>query len=282
MKLRRKNDVQKPPHKKHKSKKKFKRVLLFIKFILVAALLATTVVYTAISPFFNINTMMVKGNAHYDRQTLTAASGIVQGNNGFRQMFEKPGKFYFLRIGLAEKSIIESCPYVKNVKVRFLIPSAVMIEVEEREAAALVNITGTTLLIDREGILLEMNPEIREVVLPVIKGIKSDTFSLGKKINIKEDALLSVFNIFDTIREMDNEKKDKLLPSVDYIDIGDMNNVTFSLQSRVIVNLGKPKDLNYKINAVKTIFTKNIKKSDRGKLDFSLNKDPVFTPENGG
>jgi len=48
------------------------------------------------------------------------------------------------------------------------------------------------------------------------------------------------------------------------------------------VNIGETDDLNYKINTVQTIFTKNIKKDQRGKLDFYNNGNPVFTPENGG
>ena len=282
MKVRRKKDVREPSHKKHKSKKKLKQVLFWIKSILITGLLLTTMVYTALSPFFNINRIVVKGAAHYDNHTLIVTSGLNEGENGFRKIFNYPGKFFFLRIGSAERAIMENCPYAKSVKVRFVIPSTVSIEVKEREAAAILNLTGTSLLIDREGYLLEINPDIKERVLPVIKGIKIDAYKPGKKINIREDALLSAFKVFDTIGELDNESTDKLLPSVDYVDVGDMYKISLSLQSRVLVNLGELEDLHYKINAVQTIFTKNIKKNERGKLDFSLDEDPVFTPENGG
>lgn len=287
MKVRRKKDVQKPSHKKYKSKKKLKRVLLWIKSILVASLLVITVVYTALSPYFNVNKMVVKGADRYDHQTLIAASGVNVGDNGFRQIFSNPEKFYFLRFGFAEKAVMERCPYIKSVKVRFVIPSTVSIEVKEREAAAVLSLTGTSILIDREGYLLEIipdleKPDLEKPDLPVIQGIKIEAFTLGKKINEQEEALLTAFNVFDTIKEMDSRNTDKLLPSVDYIDVGDIYNISLSLQSRVLVNLGEPEDLNYKINAVQTIFTKNIKKNERGKLDFSSDGNPVFTLENGG
>ena len=282
MKVRRIKNVQEPSHKKHKSKKKLKRLLRIIKSILVAGLLVVTVVYTALSPFFNIAEIEVKDAVHYDKQTLITTSGIKIGENGFKKIFSVPGKFYYLRIGSAENAIIENCPYVKSVKARFVVPSTVTIEIKEREAAAVLSLAGTNLLIDMEGVLLEINPDLKKLDFPVFKGMKIDAYKPGKKVEIPEDTLLTAFKVFETIRVVDGENTDKLLPSVDYIDIGDIYNVQISLQSRVLVNLGKPEDLNYKMNAVKTIFTKNIKKSERGKLDFSSDENPVFTPENGG
>lgn len=282
MKVRRIKNVQEPSRNKHKSKKKLKRVLLWIKSILVTALLVTTVVYVALSPFFNINKIVTKGAIHYDNQTLASTSGIIEGENGFKLLFKGPGKFYFLRAGSAENAIMEGCPYVKSVKVRFVIPSTISIDVKEREPAAILSLTGTSLLIDREGYLLEINPDLNKLNLPVVKGIQMEAYKPGKKINVKEDVLLSAFKIFDAIKEMDSMNMDKLMPSVDYVDVGDIDKISLSLQLRVLVNLGEPEDLNYKINAVKTIFTKNIKKNERGKLDFYTDKNPVFTSENGG
>lgn len=282
MKLRRIKAVQETSKKNNKRKKRLRRILLFIRNIFILALLVTTAVYAAQSPFFNIQAIEVKGAAHYDQQTLVDASGIIAGENGFRLLFEEPGRFYFLRVGLAEKAILESCPYIKTVKARFILPSRISIEVEERQAAAVLQLTGTSLLIDREGYLLEINPDLEKSDLPVIKGIKPATYKPGKKLDIPDDVLPAVFNLLAEIGELDSKNEDKLLPSVDYIEAGDMNNIGFSLQSRVLVNLGEPVDLNYKLNAVRTIFNKNIKNNERGKLDFSFDENPVFTPENGG
>lgn len=282
MKLRRINDVKEPLHKTHKSKKKHKRIWAWIRTILVTALLIATAIYTALSPLFNIDRMAVKGNTHYDSRNLIAASGIRNGMNGFRQIFNKPGKFYFLRIGSAERAIMDSCPYIKNVKVRFVIPSSILIEVSERKAAAILSMTGTSLLIDREGYLLELDPNPDKTDLPVIKGIQPDAYKPGLKLNIQENVLESAYMLFDAIEEIDNKNEDKLLPVVDFVDVGDIYNVSFMLQSRVLVNLGKLEDLNYKISAAQTIFYNNIKKDERGRLDFSTDENPVFTPENGG
>ncbi len=251
----------------------------------MVALFSMTIVYAAISPFFSITGFRAGESLHYDESALISASGIRHGNNGFRMLFKEVGRFYFFRIGSAERSIVENCPYVKSAKVRYLIPSTVSIEVEERVAAAVIVMNGANLLIDREGYLLELIPEISDIKLPIVIGIELKSPKPGKKIEIPEETLSSALKVFDTIREVDklNEPNgDKLIDSVDYVDVGDMYNISFSVQSRIIVNLGKMEDLHYKINAAKTIFSRNIKKTERGKLDFSTDTNPVFTPENGG
>lgn len=279
MKVRRIKDAQIPPYKINRRKRKIKRTLHFIKCLLVMVLFAMTIVYAALSPYFSIEKFDIKQSMHYDEKHLMEASRIPKGRNGFRILFSGAGKFYLFRIGTAERAIEDSCPYVKNAKVRYVIPSTVSIEVEERVAAAVVRMNDVSVLIDKEGFLLEFDTENVHTELPVIMGIELDSPNLGEKITVSEKILLSAFKVFDTISEVDGSKEDKLIPYVDYVDVGDPYNIRFSLQSRVIVNLGEIDDLYYKITAAKTIFTQNIESTKRGKLDFSSGANPVFTPE---
>ena len=85
--------------------------------MLVTALFITTIVYAALSPFFNIKRIMAKESAHYGEDELIGASGIREGINGFRLLFGGGGKFYLFRIGAAENAIMERCPYVKKAMV---------------------------------------------------------------------------------------------------------------------------------------------------------------------
>lgn len=275
-------NVRESSHKKHKSKNSKNRILRFIKTLLVMALFITTIIYASLSPLFDVKKIVVTASLHYDSEALVKASGIQKGANGFRQLFQEKGKFYALRIGFAEKAIMRECPYVKSVIVRFAIPSTVAIETIERTAYAVIEINGTSLLVDKDGYLLEIDPVLGEIELPVIKGVEIKEYRPGEKLRLQDDLLLSAFKVFDTIKEVDRNSTFKLMPSVDYVDIGDVYNIGISLQSRIYVNLGEPEDLNYKINTVQTIFSKNIKKNDRGKLDFSIDENPVFIPESGG
>ncbi len=282
MKVRRIKGVHIPPYKVKRRKRRLKRILRTIRCLLVIILFAMTIVYAALSPFFNINEFEIEEALHYDDSYLMEASKIQLGRNGFRTVFSGAGKFYLLRIGSAERAIEESCPYVKAAKVRYVIPSTVSIEVEEREAAGLLRENDVDVIIDKDGFMLEFDTNKLHSELPVIVGIELESPRLGQKIDVSEELLLSAFKVFDTISEVDRSKEDKLLPDVDYVNVGDLYNVSFSLQSRVIVNLGDMGDLYYKISAAQTIFTQNIKSTERGKLDFSYGANPVFTPESRG
>ena len=81
MKIRKIKDVHEPVYINSKRKRRLKKVLRLIKYMLVTALLVTTVVYAAISPFFNIKDNG-KESAHYGEDKLIEASGIREGING--------------------------------------------------------------------------------------------------------------------------------------------------------------------------------------------------------
>ncbi len=282
MKLRRINAEQEPAHVRNKKKRRLYRILTAIKVTLVTAFFAITIVYASLSPFFNINEIVSYSSAHYDETILTAASGIRTGRNGFRLIYGSSLFSGILRIGDAESRILINCPYVKEAKVRYVLPSTIRIEVTEREPAAVLDMKGTKMLIDREGYLLELEPAVKDKKLPVIKATQLAAADPGSKLDIPDEILLSAFKVFDTIREVDSMNEDKLLSDVDYVDATDSFNIRFSLDSRITVNLGKAEELHYKINAAASIIKKNIKQSERGTLDFSKDSDPVFTPENGG
>ncbi|HEX2947172.1 MAG TPA: hypothetical protein VHT96_14600 [Clostridia bacterium] len=282
MKIRRIKDVREPSTKTEKGKKRRRKVVKLVRNLLVAALFAATVTYAALSPFFDIKEIVVNSSKHYNKSTLTEISGISPGQNGFRLLFGGTGRFYLLHIGSAEKNILAGCPYAKNASVRYIPPSKVVIGIDERTPAVILQTRTASILSDKEGYLLEAGADPKKLKLPVIKVPEPKSVVLGKKLDIPAESLSSAYELYDTIREIDKENEDKLSPSVDFVDVSDMNNVRFSLQDRVIVNLGKLEDLHYKITAADTIFKKSLKKTDRGVLDFSIDTDPVFTPENGG
>jgi cell division protein FtsQ len=282
MKLRRIKVVQEPAHVRNKRKRGLQRILSTMWFVLVTVLFVITIIYASMSPFFNIKQIVSEGSAHYDGAVLAAASSIRPGRNGFKLMFESSSFSGVMRISDAERSIMSNCPYVKQARVGYVLPSTIHIEVVEREPAAIIDMKGTYLLIDREGYLLEIEPATDRLSLPVIRTTQLATANLGNKLDIPDEMFLSAFKVFDTIKDVDSANECKLIDDVDYVDPCDPYNVKISLESRIIVNLGKAEDLHYKISATTSILRKNLKKTERGTLDFSANTDPVFTPEYGG
>ncbi len=271
-------------NKKRKiNQKRLKHVLFWLKFMLTTGLLIATLVLLALSPLFAVNRIEVRGAVHYTDESLISLSGVVTGQNGFRQVGSSPGNIFRLRIGSAEEAIRQECPYIKTVEVKYVIPGSVVIDAAERTAAAVVPFNGTGLLVDRDGFVLEEQAPGTVRELPVINGLKFGSYELGKKpVYEKSEALQAAFRVMDEIQALDRDEADKLYDKVDSVDVGDLNAVSFMLESRVKVNLGDMQDLNYKLSSAKTIFAKNIKKVEKGILDFASGENPVFTPESGG
>lgn len=276
-------DLELRNKKRKKNQKKIKRFVFLVKFILTTGLIIATAVLLALSPLFEIAGIEVKGAVHYTDESLIGISGVVKDINGFKLAGSSLGNMLTLRVGSAEKLITQECPYIKTVKVRFVLPNSIVISVSERTPAAIIDYNGTSLLLDNEGYVLEALNVGDSKKLPLIIGLKFSGYELGKKPEYENiDALKTAFRVFAEIQAFDRNKTDKLFPKVDSVDAGNTDAVVLSLESRVRVNLGDLQDLNYRLSSTKTIFEKNIKKEDKGILDFTSGENPVFTPESGG
>ncbi len=269
--------------KRKKNRKRIKRLVAWIKSISILALFIAAVVFTGLSPLFDLKETEVKGAVHYKPEVLTGFANIRMGENGFREIGSSPMDIIRFRFGNAEASIIKNCPYVKEARVRFAIPSKVVIEVTERTAIAAVPYSGTSLLIDKEGYALESVPADKKTGLLVMKGLEFTDYEPGKELDLKNGASLALgIKLMEALKESDQSDKVKLFELVDVLDVGDEFNIKIRLEARVTVNLGDLEDLNYRISMARTIFTKNIKKGEKGTLDFTAGANPVFSPEGGG
>ncbi len=275
--------MEQKAEKRKRNKKRIKRLVFWIKSISILALSVAAIVFTGLSPLFDLKKTEVKGAVHYKPETLTSYAAIQMGENGFREIGSNPLNILLFRFGAAETSIMENCPYVKKVRVRFAIPSKVVIDVTERQAIAAVPYLGTSLLIDREGFVLENLAGGDKTELLSIQGLEFTDYELGHKLDMKNgNSLVNGIKLMDTLKESDKLDKSKLFDAVDSLDVSDGHNLKIRLDKRVTVNFGALEDLNYRISMAKTIFNKNIKKGEKGTLDFTTGDNPVFSPEGGG
>ena len=269
--------------KRKRNRRRIKRLVFWVKSISILALFVAAIVFTGLSPLFDLKEVEVKGAVHYKPEVLTGYADIQMGENGFREIGRSPLNIILFRFGDAEASIMQNCPYIKEARVRFAIPSKVVINVTEREAIASVPYLGTSLLIDREGYVLESLGAGKKTELLLIKGLDFSYYDLGKKLDIKNrDSLTIGLKLIEALKENDKSDTIKIFNIVDSMDVSDEANIKISLDSRVTVNLGDLEDLNYRISTARTIFNKNIKEGEKGVLNFNTGENPVFSPDVGG
>ena len=173
--------------RKYKRKiRKRKRILKFIRFILLNILCLATLVFLALSPLFNISGIYVSGNNHYNNNELIEVTNLVVGNNWFRTNGLDFKSIILFRSIQAEKSIEQKCHYVKKATVRLSIPKGVKITVTEREPYVISPYSDTNLLIDVEGYILDSRKEVSDYNLPVIQGLNFDYCQLGQALNSED------------------------------------------------------------------------------------------------
>lgn len=266
--------------KQRKSDNEYKNSYNWIKFIVVFVLLGITLGLLAYSPLFNITQIEVVGSKHYEKGTIVDLIDMSVGNNVFRYMGTDLKSIFTFRYRDVEEKIKRNCPYVKEAKVKLLLPSKVLVEIKERSPIGVIPYLGTSLLMDKEGYIIDTLENGEECSLPIIKGIEFEHYELGQKLDVKNPGskkkALEVINI---VKKSDMNSQFKIYKQIESIDVSDINKVCLFIDSRLVVNLGNLEDLRYRINALKHIYLKNLKKDDKGLIDFTIGDNPIFIPE---
>ena len=108
--------------RKRRAKRRMKIFFMIVGLSLIFLLLM-------FAPMFNVSLVEVHGNTRYADEKIKEASGIVLGENGFRQLKFTPESILELRLTEAEDRI-ERLPYVKSCKARIVFPAAISVEIE--------------------------------------------------------------------------------------------------------------------------------------------------------
>lgn len=264
-----------------KKKKKHKKSKTILKLILFIVLITAIFIPLALSPICNISGIDVSGNVHYKTNEITDVIDLSVGQNAFKALIKSIPGLIKLRYNIAENNIIKKCPYIKKAIVKYRIPDKVSIIIEEREPMCLISHQGTYLIMDREGYIIDSVKDNEGYMLPVIKGIKIDSYELGQALKLEDGVYTEKINsLLSAIKKSDEDDDFKLQDILDSIDISSINKISLFIDSRIVVNLGDLRDINYRISVLKHIIQNNIKSEDKGLLDFTTGEKPVFKQEN--
>jgi len=263
-----------------KRNKEFKRSYKWIKFILVFILFGVTLVLLLYSPLFNVMEIEISGNRHYEASAITDLLDISIGSNGFKNMGKDLTGIFTLRYKGIEQKIEKNCPYIKEARVKYYPPSKVLVDIKERNPMGIIPYLGTSLLMDKEGYIVDTVKSEEKYDLPVIKGIEFEYYELGKKPEVQNpESIKKVIKVINTVNSSDAVTEFKLYELIESIDVSNQKGICLFMDSRLVVNLGELEDLGYRINVLKYIYLRNINKDDKGLIDFTVGDNPVFIPE---
>ena len=249
-----------------------------IKYILGLIAVILVVVGVCLSPLFNISHVNVKGSKHYTNEQLIEIVNIRDGENWFKKV-AKSSKISFKNIMMyryfeGENNIKKMCPYIKDVEVKLSGLGEYSIEVEERTKKAQVSYLASYIIIDKDGIALDI-VEDAEDNLPKLNGVTLESVNLGSKLYGDQNQIDAFCKIYSFIESLDDND---FYNYIDYIDLSNLKDVTMFLDGRILVYLGDVEIINpYILNYTKEIFLNNINKEDEGVLRFRNGKNPTFT-----
>ncbi|MDF2892488.1 MAG: putative polypeptide-transport-associated domain protein FtsQ-type [Clostridia bacterium] len=232
------------------------------KYILFLLLLTFTVAFLMTSSLFNIKTINVTGNNRVSQQEIIRLSGLSYQQNIFRINSKE-----------TMKNVFQS-PYVEKIKIRRGLPNIINIDIIEREPLVLVPYVGSYLFVDAQGIVVEINSSIAGMNLPVINGLKFNTFKLGEEIKVENKLQLA-----SAIALINQIKKTGISQEIAEINAENILNLKLITKSGIKVNLGDDSNINTKIPLAKAILQDLNSKNLKGTVEMGHKGNPVFKPE---
>lgn len=228
-------------------KKIYIYILIFI-FIL-------SIFIFAMSSFFNVTNTEITGTKLLQKDKLL-------------QQFNTNNKNIFLINKSSLKKIVKNNYYIKDLSIKKYLPNKISINIQESDVAGYIPYLNEFLLIDKSGIIVDF-VEDSTLQLPIIKGLKFDTFTLGKK------PFISNKDSFDTLLKFISHMGEKTIPYHFEIDLSDLSDIHIYV-GNIDVIFGKNDNINIKINTLIEIL-KKLDINEKGFLFINdINSDPIF------
>ena len=155
-----------------KKKRKKKRYLLKLSVLLLAAAAVYAFLHTDL---FMIKKIQVSENSHFTSQEIKNMAGLKTGVNLFEYDSSE------CRDRLLKNS------FIKDAEIKRSLPETVTIKVTERQEAAVIKNGKNYIIIDQEGIVLQLAEKDPKV--PVISGITPVKAEENEKIQVKEERI---------------------------------------------------------------------------------------------
>ena len=229
------------------------RVLFYLFLFLFVSSAAVAV---SLMVLFKIDEIDVTGTSRYSQQEIVNASDIQLGDNLFLAKTKEAGD-----------KIIQTLPYIGSVSVKRDFPSGIVIHVSEAKAVGALEYDKKYAVMAQDGKVLELADKLPDGC-PAVKGIDLVSAAAGRQLVYKDASQKSTFE--ELVKVLEEEKVEKITS----IDLSVSYEVTLLYDNRIVIDLGVPSDLDYKIRFAQNILgSEGIGEEEKGTLDLSIAAD---------
>ncbi|MBR2954219.1 MAG: FtsQ-type POTRA domain-containing protein [Clostridia bacterium] len=202
-------------NKRNRRKKIIFRSIIGVVFLVVG-------VIVGLSLFFNINKIVVSGDAVYSHETVIKASGVTEGDN-----------LIFLSKSKLNEKISSELTYIGSVTVKRRLPSTLELVVKKTDAKLGIAMNGYFTLLDENGKVLEKDLEtVGENIILLNLG-EIESAELGETVVTKEE------KVFTKLHDVLSECERIGLHDISLMDISDIYNIKIVYQGRITLELGE-------------------------------------------
>lgn len=200
-------------HRLTRQERKANRVGTMVFF----AILSVSLIMILALPQFYVSTIKITGLRVITEEQVVSLGNLKAGSHLFQGVSGSLKDLFQLRHKNAEQLLQENLPYLKNVEIKSVFPSVLSVTLEERVEVAYIAISDGCVIIDSEGIALEVLPNTDSRGIPVIEGVMANQVQLGKKTTVDlPDALTEAIVLLNDIINADKDSRVdvKLLPTI--------------------------------------------------------------------
>ncbi len=206
------------------------------------------------SSFFQVKEINVRGNKEFNTKEVVSLSGLSVGINIFKADLRQA------------ESKVAAHPMVRTVQINRDFPARIIIEIKEREPAAVAFSGGNLVVISRDGYCLSRESSPGQANLPIITGAELDSPVPGKEIKgEKMAAALAYLQAMPV----------NLRAVVSEINVSDLNNIRIYTLDKAEVRFGDTERIAEKI----TLYQEVIRQKYDNKIeyiDISYKGNPVI------
>lgn len=230
------------------------------------ALFLVVGIIVALSLFFNINKIVVSGDAVYSHETVVKASGVSEGDN-----------LIFLSKSKLNEKLSSELAYIGSVTVKRRLPSTLELVIKKTDAKLGIAMNGYFTLLDENGKVLEKDLETvgENIILANLGEIESA--ELGETVVLKEEKVLT------KLQQVLAECKKVGINDISLMDLSDIYNIKLVYQGRITLILGETdsENLNSKLALGKAALDKQNEENNlyRGTINLTVDGKGYWSEE---
>lgn len=224
---------------------KIRRILIASATLVLVVIIGVILSFTVL---FKTEKIEVEGSSYYYDDQIIGFSNVTLQQN-----------IFIAKMNSTPQAIIDNLAYVEDARVDFAIPDTISITITDAVPSYYMRNGNNFLLISSKGRILEQTATQPENLPELVCGNTTET-EPGKYLDFADPS------IPDILKSVAKSLADNNFTDIRGFDVSDPSKVTFDYAGRIIVNLGVPEDIDYKLRTAQAIITKKLDPNNTGQI----------------